>query len=41
MNRIQSKNRKIGTCESNKITLPCFDDKTYILKNGYELALGY
>ena len=41
MNRIQSKNRRIGTYETNKISLPCFDDKIYIQNNGYDrLALG-
>ena len=42
MNRIQSKNHKIGTYEVNKISLPCFDDKIHILNNGYDgLALNY
>ena len=42
MNRIQSKDDRIGTYEINKISLSCFDDKTYIKKNGYDgLALGY
>ena len=42
MNRIQSKDRRIGTCEINKISLSCFDDKIYIPNNGYDgLALGY
>ena len=36
MNRIQSKNKKIGTYEINKIYLSCFDGKIYILNNGYE-----
>ena len=41
MNRIQSKNHRIGTYEINKISLPCFDDKIYIQSNGYDrLALG-
>ena len=30
MNRIQSKDHKIGTYEINKILLFCFDDKIYI-----------
>ena len=34
--RIQSKNHKMGTNEINKISLSCFDDKIYILKNGYD-----
>ena len=42
MNRIQSKDHKIGTCEINNISLSCFDDKIYIQKNGYNgLALRY
>ena len=42
MNRIQSKYDSIGTYEINNISLSCFDDKIYILNNGYdELALGY
>ena len=41
MNRIQSKNHRIGTYKTNKISLPCFDDKIYIQNNGYDrLALG-
>ena len=32
MNRIQSKDHRIGTYEINKISLSCFDDKTYIQK---------
>ena len=42
MNRIQSKDHKIGTYEVNKIYLSYFDDKVYIHNNGYNgLALGY
>ena len=41
MNRIQSKDRRIGTCKINKISLPCFNDKIYIQSNGCNgLALG-
>ena len=41
MNRIQSKNHRIGTYETQNISLPCFDDKIYIICNGiYELVLG-
>ena len=36
MNRIPSKDHKIGTYEINKILLPCFDDKIYIQNNGYD-----
>ena len=42
MNKIQSKNHKIGTCKINIISLSCFDDKIYIPSNRYDgLALGY
>ena len=42
MDRIQSKNHRIGTYEINKISLSCFDDKIYIQNNGRDgLALGY
>ena len=41
MNRIQTKDHRIGTDEIKK-SFHCFDDKTYIQKNGYDgLALGY
>ena len=42
INRMQSKDRTIGTYEINKISLSCFDDKIYIQNNGCDrLALGY
>ena len=42
MSRIQSKNHRIGTYEINKISLSWFDDKIYIINNGYDgFALGY
>ena len=42
MNRIKTEDHRIGTYEINKISLPCFDDKIYVLNNGYgRLALGY
>ena len=42
MNRIQSKDHRIGTCEINKISLSWFDDKIHILNNSYDgIALGY
>ena len=42
MNRIQSKDCRIGTNEIKKNSLPCFDNKIYIQNNGYgRLALGY
>ena len=33
MNRIQIKDHRIRTCEINKISLSCFDDKIYIQNN--------
>ena len=40
MNRIQSRNQKIETSETNKMYFPCFDDKIHILSNIYDaLAL--
>ena len=42
MNRIQSKDHRIGTYEINKIFFSSFDDKIYILNIRYDgLALGY
>ena len=42
MNKIQSKDHRIGTYEINRFSLTCFDDKIYIQSNGYErLAFGY
>ena len=42
MNRIQSKDHRIGTYGTNKISLSCFYDKICITNNGYNgLALGY
>ena len=42
MNRIQSKDNRIGTYEIIKISYSCFDDKMHIQYNGYDrLALGY
>ena len=40
MNRIQSKEHRIGTYEINKIQLPFFDDKICIKNNGYD-GLGF
>ena len=37
--RIQSKKHKFGTYEIDKISLPCFDDKRYVLDDEiYTLA---
>ena len=33
MRRIQCKRHKMGTCEINKISLSCFDDKKFVLNN--------
>ena len=42
MNRVQSKDHKIGTYEISKISLSCFDDKIFIEINGCDgLALRY
>ena len=42
MRGIKSKDHNLGTYEINKISLSCFDDKRYILKNGiYTLAYGH
>ena len=41
MNRIESKNHRIGSYEINKILLSWFDDKIHSLKNRHDgLALG-
>ena len=40
MRGIKSKNHNLGTYETNKISLSCFDDKRYNLKNGIN-ALAY
>ena len=37
MRRIQSKNHKLGTYEIAKISLPCFDDKRYVLDDYWSL----
>ena len=42
MREIKSKNHNLGTCKTNKISLSCFDDKRYILRNGIEtFAYGH
>ena len=42
MRRRGSKNHNLGTYETNKRSLPCFDDKRYILKNWINtLAYGH
>ena len=42
MRGIKSKNHNLGTYKINKISLSCFDDKWYILKNGINtLACGH
>ena len=42
MRRIGSKNHNLGTYETNKRSLSCFDDKRYILKDGINtLAYGH
>ena len=42
INRIQSKDHKMGTYKIIKISFSCFDNKIYIQNNGYDgLALKY
>ena len=42
MKGIKSKNHNLDTHKTNKISLSCFDDKRYILKNGINtLAYGH
>ena len=42
MRRIGSKNHNLGTYETNKRSLSCFDNKRYILKNGTNtIAYGH
>ena len=42
MNTIKSKYHELGTCRSNKISLPCFNDKRYIFDDGIKtLSYGY
>ena len=36
MRGIKSKNHNLGIYKTNKISLPCFDNKRYILRNGME-----
>ena len=41
MREIKPKNHNLGTYETNKRSLSCFDDKRYIPRNGIEtLAYG-
>ena len=41
MRGVKSKNHNLGTYETTKRSLSCFDDKRYILKNGVNtLAYG-
>ena len=35
MRRIQAKKHKVGTYKIDKISLTCFDDKRFILKDGF------
>ena len=42
INRIESRDHRIGNHEINQISLSCFDDKIYVQNNGYDgLALGH
>ena len=37
MKRIQAKKHKIGTYETDKISLSCFDDKRYVVGDGIHM----
>ena len=42
MRGVKSKNHNLGTYKTNEISLSCFDDKRYILRNGIEtFAYGH
>ena len=42
MRGVKSKNHNLGTYKTSKISLSCFDDKRYILRNGIEtFAYGH
>ena len=41
MKRIQSKKHKLGTYEIDKISLSCFDDKTYVLDDGVRMLAHF
>ena len=42
MKRILSELHNMGTCDINKISLSCFDDKRYVLDDGINtLAYGH
>ena len=42
MDRNQSKNRRIGTYEINKVSLSCFNHEIYVQNNEYAgLALSH
>ena len=41
MKRIQSKLHKIGTCDLTKLSLSCFDDKTYVLDDGINTLASF
>jgi len=36
MKTIRSDRHQLGSCELNKVSLSCFDDKRYILKNSIQ-----
>ena len=40
MKRIQAKKHKVGTYEIDNISLSCFDDKRFVLDNGFH-TLAY
>ena len=41
MKRIQDKKHKMGTCETNKISLSVFDDKRFALNDGIYMLVYF
>ena len=41
MERIQSKKHQLGTYEIDKISLSCFDDKSYVLDDGIRTIANF
>ena len=39
MKRTQSEKQKLETCEVKKISLPCFDDKRFVLNDAIYTCL--
>ena len=41
MRRIQGKKHKMGTYKINKTSLPCFDDKIFVLNDGIHMLVYF